>query len=301
MNPKEIPGRTRFKAMGKPEGGAQIECPDEGRWLDVASGVEDEETAILLSEHAATCSRCGERLRDAVRVLSDDEDPEESRFMSTLDSSQLEWRRQTARNLAGQLAEVKRPTPKAISTRGGWRIGLDWRTAGLAAALILAVVWISTRARPVPRTPLPPATGTVARDTGRPPARTPDGAATVPSGKPMKATALIAKLTLEPGLTRGLENVPVVRLASATFSISATLLFLDEPPRDLRFYLTDSAGEPVWTGAMLLSERDVRERRALIDIPAKDLRADDYQLSAMRQTDTGEEQVAAYRWRINRQ
>lgn len=122
--------------MASPESGPQIECPDERRWHDVASGSEDAKMAVLLSEHAATCRRCAELLRNAIWILSDDHDAEESRFLPTLDSSQLAWQQKTARNLAGQLEKRfdqrrrQSQSPDAVESTGSAPIGGWWRPPG---------------------------------------------------------------------------------------------------------------------------------------------------------------------------
>lgn len=124
------------------------ECPPEDTWPTLAAGMMRDEKAAPFITHAATCSWCGPRLKEAMHDLADDITAEEQEALAKLPSASPGWQRAMARELAAQQRKPKdpQPDPKPVFS---WWPKLAWATA-LPAVAIIAVaigwlVWLKTR------------------------------------------------------------------------------------------------------------------------------------------------------------
>jgi hypothetical protein len=272
-----------------------IDCPDLNRWLAIASGLETSEVAESLCGHAAGCDQCGPRLKEALLLLADDEDPVEDRFVASLKSSQPAWQENLAERLAAPEREMRPEAGMVAKAKFGW-FSMRWRFAAvcMAALLGLGVFWMVNQRQhrdlAAPRVSMvanpakvsPPSTGADLPKQIEPPA------------------VLVASLILEPGLTRGSDRIPVLELANEIKSVSVTLLFLDAPPEKLRVELLNSKRESVWTRNVDVTDAQVSRRRVKVSIPASVMRSDDYQILANERGEGGTENVASYSYRVKR-
>ncbi len=122
-----------------PSGEAGPHCPPEPVWAGVVAGTasRSEEEAWML--HAAQCSHCGPRLREAVRSAADTLTPDEEALVLQLRTSQPDWQADFARTLAA--------TPHA-SERPGWKNWLSVPRLTLAGSLAAALAvggWFAFR------------------------------------------------------------------------------------------------------------------------------------------------------------
>jgi tetratricopeptide (TPR) repeat protein len=95
------------------------ECPLEDKWSRLVAGLLLDSQAHDLLTHAAACDYCGSLLHRFSEDFSDTLTPQEQQTLRQLDSSQPEWRRQ----MANQLAEAsRRPGNKWLEAiRNWWR------------------------------------------------------------------------------------------------------------------------------------------------------------------------------------
>jgi len=113
-----------------PAAGGAGNCPAPDEWARLATGdVRPAETDALLS-HAATCADCAARLRQSLRLFSDEPSAEEAEEAAKLSSASPDWQRR----MAVQLAR----TPHRPAHRRAAR-SYVWAGAGIAAMLTLTV------------------------------------------------------------------------------------------------------------------------------------------------------------------
>src|SRR5579884_2203820 len=106
--------------MGDQVSQAPDACPDFARWLDVAAGNARAEMSESLTRHAAGCAACASRLREAIQVMADDEDPADNRLLASLQSSDPAWQKELAKKLAAAPA----PAPQRRRTLWTWRFAV---------------------------------------------------------------------------------------------------------------------------------------------------------------------------------
>jgi len=117
------------------------DCVDETEWFNVAGGLLPEAKTRELMKHAAQCGHCGPLLKNAAETLSDEVTPSEETLLASLRSTRLEWQKNMAATLRGDLRKRRQKT-------SWWRAVLAWPTpayafAGIAAVAIVA--WIGLR------------------------------------------------------------------------------------------------------------------------------------------------------------
>lgn len=105
-------------------------CPDAGDWLLFAGGELSPAKGQALLTHAALCTNCLNRLREAQRVLSPEAPPEELEDLKQFASTSSTWQRR----LALQLAQ----TSHGKGGAGRFR-QFFWAAGSMAAALVLAI------------------------------------------------------------------------------------------------------------------------------------------------------------------
>src|ERR1700733_9666470 len=110
-------------------------CPDLGDWILLASGDAPADRKDALLGHAALCSDCLARLREAQHALLSEATPEETDELKGYNSASPQWQHRLAVELAHTPRQAKRTRmfPSIV-----------WLGSGLAAALILALsvtVW----------------------------------------------------------------------------------------------------------------------------------------------------------------
>ncbi len=264
--------------MSDQQGGVRIDCPNPDQWLAVAAGTEDPAVAAQFCAHAANCERCGPQLREAVQLLSDEEDLAESQFIASLDSSLPVW--QT--NVAARLASKRRELPIRLSSRHP-----QLRIA-IAAAAVIAAAAIGLVLFLLPRNRVSPGPHVVAVLGGR-----------SVSPSPPPDTSQIRSITLEPGLTRGLDSLKEIRLSPEDKMISVTLMFVDSPLGDLHLDMLNSRRQSVWNRDLRMTDQDVHAGRLTVIIPAKEMKRDDYQFE-VREVTQGVARTIAYSFRLIR-
>jgi len=266
--------------MGEQKGGEQIGCPDSAMWLDIAAAKADAKLTSDMSEHAATCVTCGPQLHEAVRLFADSTDSGEDRFLETLNSSSAEWQEQMAQRLALSTPQ------QAQSARPRWfSFGLLAAAAAfVVAVLVIGISWLRTSRRPASLS---------VQSVVTVPSPTP----TTPS--PQTLPVLVEAITLEPGLTRGVEHLAELRLHHESKSVLVTLLFLDEPPQRLQFEMLDSARKMVWNKNVSLTGRNIKDRRIAFTIPA--MKAGNYEILASQPGENIADRIADYHLKITYQ
>jgi CHAT domain-containing protein len=95
------------------------DCAPEESWLQIATGLMNDEDAARLLAHAAMCRRCGTLLKEAMQDLSEQTIAEEEEALSRLPMSSPEWQRAMAIRLAEQSggSEVQEPEPAKAAGR----------------------------------------------------------------------------------------------------------------------------------------------------------------------------------------
>ncbi|MGA7107552.1 MAG: CHAT domain-containing protein [Terracidiphilus sp.] len=111
------------------------ECPSAGDWILLASGEPQADKKEALLGHAALCSDCLARLREAQYAFSSEATPEETEELKRFSSTSPQWQHRLAVELAHTPRQAKRTRmfPSFV-----------WLGSGLAAALVLALsvaVW----------------------------------------------------------------------------------------------------------------------------------------------------------------
>lgn len=194
--------------MGEEMKRSPVACPDPARWLGVAAGTESPEVSAGLTEHAAECQACASHLREALRVMADEDDAAEAVFVSALESSRPDWQKETARRLsAGRNAEA------------WWNRRMTW---ALAAVMMMAIGAV------------------VASVSILGPRRI------APKAAVASPVAVVAAVTLEPMTTRGVGDVISLKLTPATQWVDITLQFVEPPPPRLSVQFLDAAEREVW-------------------------------------------------------
>jgi len=113
-----------------PAAGGAGSCPAPDGWARLASGeARPAETDTLLS-HAAACAGCAARLRQGLRLFSEEPSAEEIDETAKLASASADWQRQMAVELARTPHKPARPRAQR---------NYVWAGVGLAAMLTLAV------------------------------------------------------------------------------------------------------------------------------------------------------------------
>src|SRR5581483_4219012 len=203
-------------------------CPDPAPWLAVAAGMENADLSAELTEHASGCAACASQLREAIRIVTDVEDPLEARFLGTLSSSRADWRRRMAQQLSGDRAASRQPPP--LRRKIWW----NWRLAAVCGAAAVVVVIISLAILRQHRGGLAELAQVSEAPTSNIPRTSPTNAAPGTGRRP-----LTIAIVLEPGTTRGLVRETPLQLTPMTESVAATLLFLEAPPRRLSVKVVD--------------------------------------------------------------
>jgi tetratricopeptide (TPR) repeat protein len=101
--------------------------------MEVAAGLQPEETSDRLLAHAARCSRCGGSFRAAMRILSLEAAPAEDAVVAALKSSQQEWQFRVGKTLAARAQRRASPWLQ----RGMWLAA----AASLVATAGLYLYW----------------------------------------------------------------------------------------------------------------------------------------------------------------
>jgi hypothetical protein len=111
-------------------------CPDPARWLAVAAGVDGPERSAELIDHAAHCDACACRLRESIRLMADEGDATEDAFVAELASSQSDWQRRLAQELAGGRAPRQAPW---------WNRRTTWAVAAALVGVVASVAILGRR------------------------------------------------------------------------------------------------------------------------------------------------------------
>lgn len=116
------------------------DCPTIDILCEIAAGIESEEEAEKVIEHAAHCDHCGPLLRQATEDFNKELTSEEESVLARLPSAQPAFQREMGRKLAGVAAS---PSPRK---RFLWPIAISrpWiyaaaGVAGVGLAVLLAV------------------------------------------------------------------------------------------------------------------------------------------------------------------
>jgi hypothetical protein len=242
--------------MGEEMKRLPVACPDPARWLWVAAGTESPELSAGLTEHAAECQACASHLREAIRVMSDEDDAAEDVFVAALESSRPAWQKEMAGRLgSGRKAEAPRQTP-------WWNRRLTWALAVLMVALVVGVASVSIFG---PRR-------------------------IAPKAAVASQVAVVAAATLEPMTTRGVGDVISLKLTPGTEWVDITLQFVDAPPPRLSVQFLDAADREVWR-----ADADTDRGQVTVRLPATKLPEGDYHVSAGPITGSGKHVSYAFR------
>jgi hypothetical protein len=76
------------------------ECPSDDALRQLAASLTPDALAAQLTQHAATCDRCGLLLRAFTEDFSDDFTPEEQAALANLQSGSESWQKELARRIA---------------------------------------------------------------------------------------------------------------------------------------------------------------------------------------------------------
>lgn len=117
----------KFGGIAPPAAGP---CPETFSWVELACGSLAAEKKDPLLAHAALCSACLARMRNAQYALSSEASPEESAALQQLSSTTSQWQHRLAVELAQSSHGAKRARfwPSFV-----------WQGAALAAVLVLAL------------------------------------------------------------------------------------------------------------------------------------------------------------------
>jgi tetratricopeptide (TPR) repeat protein len=112
---------------------AEPNCPSTDVWVEVASGMRPSDAGVFLS-HAANCDHCGPLLKAALSDVSDPLSVEEERIIGGLKTSQPDWQKRFAKELAA--FSIGKENQKLRWTRLVLLLGSP-------AAVLFLIVWLS--------------------------------------------------------------------------------------------------------------------------------------------------------------
>jgi hypothetical protein len=233
---------------------------DEDVWEAVRDG-EDR----LIERYLAGELSAGERADFEIHFAPTRTRQEQIAFTSTL---AREARSGEAREVGAVTVDAYQGSPRRrVSRVAPW--------AGLAAALILASVWLGGRYTPGP-TSLGVSASTSSTPATRPPSTASDLGQDAGTAAPPSSPPLVASLVLEGGLVRGPGRLPrlPVRPDAGETRIDVVL---DQAPANGEgtAALRTVEGKDLWTGrAVIAADR----RTAIVVLPAAVLRPGDYLL-----------------------
>jgi tetratricopeptide (TPR) repeat protein len=108
------------------------DCPPEGDWAALATGLVDPARQGVLLDHATRCDACGMALRAVVEDFAEEITGEESRAINALASSKDSWKNGMARRIAKGFRPPG-PLPFGIQTRSA-----AWLARAAAVVVALA-------------------------------------------------------------------------------------------------------------------------------------------------------------------
>jgi len=134
------------------------DCPSVSEWLLVVAGQVESEKAREYLRHAGDCDHCGTLLREANVDFDDEFTPHEERMISQLKSSDPDWQKRFARELAAKSqVQVGLPQSKAPAKMppGRWISFPKWQrwVLGAAAAIVVGVMLFMIVSKYYSRTP----------------------------------------------------------------------------------------------------------------------------------------------------
>jgi len=276
-------------------------CPQEQEWLELAAGfLEKAETEQLL-KHAGQCNSCSHVLRYAVEIMQSA--PSEQGCLA-LAASRPESGALIAKKLVALGCNVDKLGSRAASPSFSAKLrsaflsvdrsrNVAWVCAAIGLLIVasdFAILRYRDSRQPPERTLQPPVTRVAPNPVHAPRTAEPQG----------KNAPLIASLTLDPGLTRGLAAEAVLKLPNGVESVSITLRFVDVPPRELNVELSNADGpRRLWNKNVSLTRNQIRTKEISVNIPAAVLRPAYYSVSA-NSTSDDHEPIANYSFRVIR-
>jgi CHAT domain-containing protein/tetratricopeptide (TPR) repeat protein len=117
--------------------GRATDCPQDVNWLEVAAGLCPDAIANELLWHAARCHTCGDVLKQAVAVLSDDVTVDEGEKLLLLRSAGAGWTAETAAKLSQHVTVQRERDVTRRSQPSLWV-----RPLLAIASICLAAVWV---------------------------------------------------------------------------------------------------------------------------------------------------------------
>ena len=134
------------------------DCPDEALWVELAAGLVDESRSSKLTEHAAHCDYCGNRLREVAEDLTAQPSEEVEAAVAALATVQPDRQRALAARLAKTPAsieekgrsQVRQWKPEQEKHRFRWWPRLVWAAAGVAVLVVAVLLGMRMFRQPDP-------------------------------------------------------------------------------------------------------------------------------------------------------
>src|SRR5262249_17267996 len=123
-------------------GTQSVNCAPVELIQKVAAHLADDAVAEPFLQHATECGRCGTLLREELQVLCGDSSEEERSEITALRTSNSQWQRDFAANLAATQRNANRSrNPFAGRTTQSWRLVVAFSAALVVCAVLGIWAW----------------------------------------------------------------------------------------------------------------------------------------------------------------
>jgi len=120
-------------------------CPESEKWMKLAAGLEEANTAQQMLQHAATCDHCAPLLKTAQEDFSDATSSDEEQLLANLVTSSPDGRSRLAARLSASGADRERIKSRKTS----WKFSA-WRWAAAALVILIASILVTWKFQPRP-------------------------------------------------------------------------------------------------------------------------------------------------------